>query len=77
MSERLPRINCLELVQVLKKAGFEEQRQKGSHLTLKNKLNGKRATVPVHKGREVPIGTLKAILRDANISSEQLKDLLK
>ena len=77
MSEHLPRITCSQLVQVLKRAGFEEQRQKGSHVTLKRYSDGRRTTVPIHKGHEVPIGTLKAILRDANISNEQLRELLK
>ncbi|HEX9334175.1 MAG TPA: type II toxin-antitoxin system HicA family toxin [Anaerolineales bacterium] len=34
MSDKFPRIRCEELVRVLKKAGFAEKRQKGSHLTM-------------------------------------------
>jgi predicted RNA binding protein YcfA (HicA-like mRNA interferase family) len=34
-------------------------------------------TVPIHKGKHIPIGTLKAILNDADIAVDQLRDLLK
>ncbi len=37
----------------------------------------RRATVPVHPGREVLIGTLRGILRDADISAEDFRALLK
>lgn len=34
MSPKLPQVKCRELVQALKLAGFEEQRQRGSHRIL-------------------------------------------
>jgi len=37
----------------------------------------KRVTVPVHKGKAVPTGTLRSILRDADISVEELRKLLQ
>jgi len=37
----------------------------------------RRVTVPIHPGREVPIGTLRSILRDAGISIESFRTLLK
>ena len=76
MSEKLPRVDCQELIRALKRAGFGEERQRGSHLHLRNTLNHKRVTVPIHKGRTVPIGTLRAILRDADISIEDFRKLL-
>jgi len=33
-------------------------------------------TIPVHKGKTVPPGTLRAILRDADISIEEFRKLL-
>ncbi|MCJ7431879.1 MAG: type II toxin-antitoxin system HicA family toxin [Anaerolineales bacterium] len=77
MSEKFPRVTCDELVRVLKNAGFVEKRQKGSHLTLWRESDKRRATVPVHPGREVPIGTLSGILRDTDISAEDFRSLLK
>ncbi len=76
MSPKLPRVTCDELVRALKRAGFEERRQRGSHLHLRRASDGCRVTVPVHKGRTVPLGTLRAILRDAGISIEEFRDLL-
>ncbi len=76
MSDKLPRVDCQQLIRALKRAGFEEQRQRGSHLHLKRASDGRRVTVPVHKGRDVPTGTLRAILRDADISLEEFRELL-
>jgi len=76
MSPKLPRVNCRQLVRALKRAGFEEQRQRGSHLHMRRASDGKRVTVPVHKGRTVPIGTLRAILRDADVSVDEFCELL-
>lgn len=76
MSPRLPRVGCRHLIRALKGAGFEEQRQQGSHLHLRRASDGKRVTVPVHQGRTVPVGTLRAILRDADISVDEFRELL-
>ena len=76
MSPKLPRVDCRQLVRALKRAGFEEQRQRGSHLHLRRVSDGKRVTVPVHQGRTVPVGTLRAILRDADISVDEFRELL-
>ncbi len=76
MSDKLPRIDCQRLIRALKRAGFEEERQRGSHLHLRRMSDNKRVTVPVHTGRIVPVGTLRAILRDADISIDQFRTLL-
>ena len=76
MSDRLPRVDCQQLIRALKRAGFEEQRQHGRHLHLRRASDSRRVTVPVHKGRTVPLGTLRAILRDADISVDEFRDLL-
>ncbi|MBO9335111.1 MAG: type II toxin-antitoxin system HicA family toxin [Roseiflexus sp.] len=36
----------------------------------------KRVTLPVHQGKTVPLGTLRAILRDVDISIEEFRKLL-
>ena len=76
MSPKLPSVNARQLIRALKRAGFEEQRQRGSHLHLKRDSDGKRVTVPVHQGRSIPTGTLRAILRDADISIDTFIELL-
>ena len=76
MSPRLPRVDCHQLIRALKRAGFDEQRRRGSHLHLRRASDGKRVTVPVHQGRTVPVGTLRAILRHADISVDEFLELL-
>ncbi len=77
MSDKFPHATCDDLVRVLKKAGFVEKRQKGSHLTLWRGSDKRRITVPIHPGREVPMGTLRRCLRDANILADDFRTLLK
>ena len=76
MSPKLPRIDCRQLIRAPKRAGFEEQRQRGSHLHMRRASDGKRVTVPIHQGRTVPVGTLHAILRDADVSVDEFLELM-
>jgi len=62
MSEKLPRIDCHDLLRALKRAGYEEVRQRGSHIHLRRKSDRRRVTVPCHQSRDIPTGTLRAIL---------------
>jgi len=71
---KLPVVKTRFLIRALKRAGFEEKKQVGSHLRLKHP-DGRWTTVSVHSGT-VPSGTLRKILRDAEISPEELKNLL-
>lgn len=72
---KLPRITADKIIKALKKIGFEEVRQKGSHLRLKHPDN-RIVTIPVHTGKILGKGLLKKILRDADLSVEELLDLL-
>ena len=76
MNRKVPRVGALELVSALKRAGFEERRQKGSHLHLRRESDQRRVTVPIHKGRDIPTGTLRGILKDADLSLEEFQELL-
>jgi predicted RNA binding protein YcfA (HicA-like mRNA interferase family) len=51
MSEKLPMVDCQQLVRALKRAGFVEPRQKDSHLHMRRASDSKRVTVPIHKGQ--------------------------
>lgn len=55
-----------EIVKILKKNGFVEVSQKGSHLKLKNEQTGKTVIVPMHS-KELPLGTEQAILKQAGL----------
>ncbi len=74
MSE-LPRISGREVVKALKKIGYEQDRQRGSHIVLRQTVRPhRRVTVPDHK--EVAKGTLRAIIREVGLTVEEFKDLL-
>lgn len=72
---RLPRLTAREIVSVLEKVGFLLARQSGSHMIFKNAA-GKRATVPFHSAKTLHPKVLKSILRDADLSAEDLEKLL-
>lgn len=74
MSE-LPRVNAKEILAVLSKAGFAQVRQSGSHKILRNTI-GKRVTVPFHGNKTLHPKVLKSILIDAELTPEELKELL-
>jgi predicted RNA binding protein YcfA (HicA-like mRNA interferase family) len=72
----LRKVSGEEAVRSLQRLGFEKIRQRGSHVVLKKQT--KEGTfgcvVPLH--RELKIGTLKGILRQAKITSEEFIDNL-
>ena len=76
MSEKLPRITATEPIKALEQAGFSFSRQSGSHKIYKNR-EGKRATVPYHSGKILHPKVLANILRDADLTVEKFKELLK
>jgi predicted RNA binding protein YcfA (HicA-like mRNA interferase family) len=72
---RLPRIKGRAVVRALEKAGFVIERIRGSHIFLKHP-DGRATTVPVHAGETLGPGLLRAILRDTELSVDQLIALL-
>ncbi|WP_058866055.1 type II toxin-antitoxin system HicA family toxin [Chloracidobacterium thermophilum] len=71
----LPQISGRELVKVLKKIGYEQDRQRGSHIIMRQKdYPHRRVTVPDHK--EIAKGTLRAIIREIGLTIDELRDLL-
>jgi len=72
----LPVLKDRELIQILRKLGFFEHRETGSsHLILRHS-DGRRVVVARHAGKDIPRGTLRAILRDINISIEDFNKLI-
>jgi predicted RNA binding protein YcfA (HicA-like mRNA interferase family) len=62
------------LVKALGKDGWEVVRQRGSHVRLKKAGRRNALVVPLH--REIKRGTLGGILRDADLSADELRRLL-
>ena len=61
MPERLRPLPAKWVIRKLKKAGFYERHQRGSHLSLKNPKTGKTVVVPMH-GKDIPLPTLREIV---------------
>jgi predicted RNA binding protein YcfA (HicA-like mRNA interferase family) len=72
---KLPRLTARQITTVLERVGFSLSRQSGSHMIYRNAA-GKRATVPFHASKVLHPKVLKSILRDADLSLEELQRLL-
>jgi len=71
---RLPVLSGQELCKALAKVGYRIDHQTGSHIILRMENPPyRRLTVPKHK--EIAKGTLRAIIRQAGLSREELLDL--
>ena len=63
---KLPRVSGAETVRALERLGFAKVRQSGSHLIMRSGERG--CVVPMH--RELKLGTLSGVLRQADVSAE-------
>jgi predicted RNA binding protein YcfA (HicA-like mRNA interferase family) len=71
----LPRVSGREVVRALQKIEYERDRQRGSHIVLRQTVPPhRRITVPDHK--ELAKGTLRAIIRQAGLTVDEFKALL-
>ena len=71
----LPRISGRKAVAALIKAGYREDRQKGSHIVLRQIVYPhRRIVVPDH--HEISKGTLRAIIKQTGLTVEEFKRLL-
>jgi len=62
-----------EVCQILSENGFEQVRQKGSHIIMQKRVNNNTITVPVPNHSEIRIGTLQSIIRQSGITKEQFE----
>jgi predicted RNA binding protein YcfA (HicA-like mRNA interferase family) len=69
MPPKLPQ-KFLEINRKLLKLGFEIDRMAGSHVVYKHPITNRRAVVPKHV-RELPKGTVKAIVRESGIDIQE------
>ena len=72
---RLPRIKGKELIRALERAGFTVDRARSSHVFLKH-ADGRATAVPLHSSETLGPGLLRSILRDIEMTAEQLTELL-
>jgi predicted RNA binding protein YcfA (HicA-like mRNA interferase family) len=73
----LPSVNAARLLRALQRAGFFVHHTTGSHYVLKHPDRpAVRIVVPFHGSADVKRGILRAILRQADLSADDLIRLL-
>ncbi len=76
MAALLRPIKGREVLRKLKNAGFEIVRIKGSAYYLRHPLTGRFTSVHIHGNRDIPLGTLRAIVIDqAGLSPKEFNTL--
>ena len=70
-----PAVTGKHLIKALEKLDFEVIRSKGSHYFLRHP-DGRCTVIPVHAGETIGRGLLSQIMRDCEITSKDLKNLL-
>jgi len=70
---KFPGLSGADIVSALQKLGFVIARQSGSHIVMKR--NGQGCVVPNHK--EVKVGTVNGVLRQAGVSAQEFQNVLK
>ena len=72
----VPQVSGRKVVAALVKIGYEKDRQKGSHIVLRQTAYPhRRLVIPDHK--EIAKGTLRAIIKQAGLTLEEFNELLR
>lgn len=71
---KLPQVSGPDVVRALQKLGFTVRRQHGSHMIMRRDAPFAQTVVPSH--RQIDRGTLRAILRQTEITADELIKLL-
>ncbi|HWP01441.1 MAG TPA: type II toxin-antitoxin system HicA family toxin [Methylococcus sp.] len=69
---KLPVVSGTEVVQALERLGFVVARRRGSHIVMRRGSSG--CVVPNH--RELKIGTLAGLFKQAGVSAEEFAEAL-
>ncbi|PIP84663.1 MAG: hypothetical protein CO113_06815 [Elusimicrobia bacterium CG_4_9_14_3_um_filter_62_55] len=75
---RLPSVSSKQIIRVLRAAGFTEapDRGKGSHRAFMKEGGGRVRLVIVPQGKDIPRGTLLAIMDQAGLTKDEFLGLL-
>jgi len=73
---KLKRVSGKEAIGALERLGFAQIRQRGSHVVLRKQTSegSVGCVVPLH--RELAVGTLRGILRQAKVSTDEFTGCL-
>ena len=73
---KLPHLSGKEVIKALSKVGFQQLRQRGSHVIMSKQLPEGKTTLVVPNHKEIDIGTLAEIIRQSNLSRDEFLALL-
>ena len=71
MAQKLPRLRAREVIRILERYGFIQVSQRGSQQKWRHPVTGKQVIVPYHKGKQLPLGTIKSIIEGSGIPAEE------
>ena len=71
---KLPVISGAKAVKAFERAGWRQDRQRGSHVVMLKELEIASLSVPQH--RELAPGTLRSLIRAARLTVDEFVDLL-
>jgi predicted RNA binding protein YcfA (HicA-like mRNA interferase family) len=66
-----PWLTSDQVLIILRRGGFKLVGSSGSHQKWRNALTGKQVIVPYHRGRILPLGTMRAIIEGSGIEFEK------
>ena len=72
----LRKVSAREAVQALQRLGFQQVRQRGSHVVMIRKTSEGKVGCAFPMHRELKIGTLRGILRQAKLSTDDFLQAL-
>jgi predicted RNA binding protein YcfA (HicA-like mRNA interferase family) len=75
MSDKLPGVTAKQLIKAVHAVEFEPVRQSGSHMIFRNH-EAKRIVIPYHTGKCLHPKLVSSILKDIDLSVEDLKKML-
>ncbi len=70
---RLPVLSGREIIKILSKHGFQIVGRKGSHVRLKKMVPDRVYITIVPDSKDIPIGTLKSIIRQSGLPEEEFR----
>jgi predicted RNA binding protein YcfA (HicA-like mRNA interferase family) len=71
MTPKPPRLKADEISRILQRNGFILVSQRGSHQKWRNDDTAKQVIVPYHKGKELPLGTIRSIIEGSGILQDE------
>jgi predicted RNA binding protein YcfA (HicA-like mRNA interferase family) len=63
------------VIRKLRRLGFEGPYGGGRHVFMRHRDNQVKIPISMHKGRDIPVGTLAAILKQAGVTVDDWLDL--